>query len=37
MNRIIKHNERLKDIYSENNLFYDSWSIKPGEYYWKNE
>ena len=28
MNRIIKHNERLKDIYGENNVFYDSWSIK---------
>ena len=22
---------RLKDVYGEENVFYDSWSIKPGE------
>ena len=22
---------RLKEIYGEDNVFYDSWSIKPGE------
>lgn len=22
---------RLKEVYGEENIFYDSWSIKPGE------